>query len=1013
MKIRNRLRLNLFLSLTLPLLVGVIMFIFFTQFRLELRQTVIVNQLASSLDELHQTLTDFTLHPSRENWSHWQRNERTFQSLLKNAAHLDRELYLLQQMEEIGQSVGRIANRVNPGPEETDVSQTLRRAQQLSTRLLTLQELASRQLDDIQGRMDARYRLGVLVLLVSTLVPAALLTIISLFAERPLLPRLKKLQAGIRRIGAGDLTFRLQDKGQDELGDLARAFDDLAEQQQYTLLSLQASETKYRTLVENLPQKVFLKDTDLAYLSCNERFAGDFGVAPEQIGGKTDFDFFPREQAERYERQELQILARGEMVETRENYLIDGKETWINIIKAPVRDPEGEVVGLLGVFWDITARLEAEARANRLASILENTSDYVSTATAKGRLTWINPAGCRMLGLEKKQDFKTLTIRDTHPAWAGRLILEEGLPTAVRQGIWSGENALLDGQGQEIPVLQVILAHKDPTGEVLYLSTIARDLSEHKQAEEEIRRLNRSLEQRVAERTADLEQTVAALEREVRERQRIAQALRESESLYRTLVENIDLGITLIDADYRIVMTNAALGRMLGKPATEFLQKYCYHEFEKRPGICPHCPGREAMASGQPAEVETTGVLDDGTTVQARIRAFPLFAATGRVEGFIEVVEDITERKRAETAIRRSEERFRKFFELGLVGMAITSADKYWLEVNDRLCSMLGYSRRELQDLTWLALTHPEDLSRDLDQFRQLVCGAANHYTMEKRFLHRNGHIVHTFIGAATVRKTDGTPDYFVKVVEDITPRKKAERRLEKTIVDLQRSNQELEQFAYVASHDLQEPLRMVGSYVQLLARRYRGRLDADADEFIGFAVEGATRMQNLINDLLALSRVSRQNEPFVPVDCNEILATTLKNLHSAIVESGGKIVHGRLPTVQGIASQLRQVFQNLIGNALKFHSEETPKVTISAQWKGPEWVFAVRDNGIGIDPSFFDRVFIIFQRLHNKQEYPGTGIGLAMTKKIVERHGGRIWIESQPGRGTTFYFTLKGDREK
>jgi light-regulated signal transduction histidine kinase (bacteriophytochrome) len=260
--------------------------------------------------------------------------------------------------------------------------------------------------------------------------------------------------------------------------------------------------------------------------------------------------------------------------------------------------------------------------------------------------------------------------------------------------------------------------------------------------------------------------------------------------------------------------------------------------------------------------------------------------------------------------------------------------------------------------------------------------------------------------------------------LRDITERKRMEEdlrqkgeELERFNRDLIRSNKELEQFAYVASHDLQEPLRMVASYLQLLERRYNDKLDNDAREFIAYAVDGAKRMKHIINDLLAYSRIGSWTKPFAPTDCEVVLQETLTDLQIVIAENQAVISHDLLPTVRADAVQLRQLFQNLIGNALKFRSEEPPQIHISARLQpsensrpghvAQEWLFSVADNGIGLEPDFAQRIFAIFQRLHGKQAYPGTGLGLALCKKIVERHGGWIWLESDVGKGSTFYFTM------
>ena len=250
--------------------------------------------------------------------------------------------------------------------------------------------------------------------------------------------------------------------------------------------------------------------------------------------------------------------------------------------------------------------------------------------------------------------------------------------------------------------------------------------------------------------------------------------------------------------------------------------------------------------------------------------------------------------------------------------------------------------------------------------------------------------------------------------LRDVTETRRAEEMLKQIMGELVRSNTELERFAYVASHDLQEPLRMVASYTQLLARRYKGKLDSDADEFIGYAVDGATRMQQLINALLDYSRISTRAKPFAPTDIEEILSQAITNLRASIKENNAVVTYDHLPIINADSTQMVQLFQKRVGNAIKCHSEKQPEVHIGVERNGTEWIFSVRDNGIGIDPQYFDRIFVVFQRLHSRNEYPGTGIGLAICKKIIERHKGRIWVESQPGKGATFYFTIPiGSEEK
>ena len=358
-----------------------------------------------------------------------------------------------------------------------------------------------------------------------------------------------------------------------------------------------------------------------------------------------------------------------------------------------------------------------------------------------------------------------------------------------------------------------------------------------------------------------------------------------------------------------------------------------------------------------------------------------------------------------------SEQRFRTTFEQAAVGMALVSPDGRWLRVNERLCDILGTTREELLQEPITTAVSPDHLGLDAGHREQMLGGEIESFAVEQRTSTRRGTPVWTRTTAAPVARAGGAPDHLVLVIEDVTARLEAQEQLEATLANLERSNRELEQFAYVASHDLQEPLRMVSSYTQLIERRYKDKLDQDGREFIAYAVDGANRMQRLIQDLLRYSRVTTRGQPFVAVDMRAALAEALENLQVAIAEAGAVVTDGDLPVVHGDRTQVVQVLQNLVGNGIKFRrAGQPPRVHVSAARSQEEpgfFTIKVTDNGIGIAATYYDRVFVIFQRLHTKREYPGTGIGLALCKRIIERHGGRIWIEPAPEQGTTVAFTL------
>ena len=355
------------------------------------------------------------------------------------------------------------------------------------------------------------------------------------------------------------------------------------------------------------------------------------------------------------------------------------------------------------------------------------------------------------------------------------------------------------------------------------------------------------------------------------------------------------------------------------------------------------------------------------------------------------------------------------FFALRLI--RITGGRTAWVLIALALCFMALRRGIKLWRLLSGDFTDPADLFDDAASLAISLCMLAAVWWIPPLFLtvQRAAETLRQAkeeLELKVAARTEELRDANIHLSVELDERRRAEEKMAQYAGELKRSNAELEQFAYVASHDLQEPLRMVASFTQLLAKRYQGKLDEDADEFIGFAVDGANRMQMLINDLLAFSRVETRGKPLEPTDCEAVLSHTLADLAAMVQETRAVVTHDPLPTVPADAVQMGQIFQNLLINALKFKGRETPKVHISARWQGGEWIFGVQDNGIGIDPQHQERIFAIFQRLHRREDFPGTGLGLALCKKIAERHGGRIWVESEPGRGSTFYFTIPGGKE-
>jgi PAS domain S-box-containing protein len=387
----------------------------------------------------------------------------------------------------------------------------------------------------------------------------------------------------------------------------------------------------------------------------------------------------------------------------------------------------------------------------------------------------------------------------------------------------------------------------------------------------------------------------------------------------------------------------------------------------------------------------------------------------GPVDGVTERYADRTTASHIERdtdALRDSEERFRSAFEASPTGLAIVELGGRFRAVNRSMSNILGYSRAELLVRTFRDITHPEDLEVTVALRERLVAGEMESFQLEKRYLHKTGRIVWGMLTLSLVRGAGGEPAYIVSQIIDITARKEAEEALARHAAELERSNAELEQFAYVASHDLQRPLRTVGSYTQLLAERYGDRLDDRAERWIGYIIAGVNRMRQLIDDLLTLARVGMDGEAFVPTDTGAVVIRMWESVRGHNGPDDAALTSDVLPTIIADPVQLEQLFQNLLGNALKYRRTDLAlRVHVAADRHIENgvacWELTVSDNGIGLDMVNAERIFQIFQRLHREDEYAGTGIGLAICKKIVQRHGGRIWVISAPSEGAAFHFTM------
>ena len=517
---------------------------------------------------------------------------------------------------------------------------------------------------------------------------------------------------------------------------------------------------------------------------------------------------------------------------------------------------------------------------------------------------------------------------------------------------------------------------------------------------------------RLVSQNEHLETLIAEAAREIVARKQAETYLAGLESRARGLLEAAPDAILVVDAEGKIVLLNARAeklygyerGELLGLPS-EILSPERMREERRRLRAAFNENPRSIM---MPSSTEPFGLRKDRSEFPLEAQLSPVETTDGLL--IVAVVRDISVRKAAEKHLAQMEGRYRGLLEAAPDAMVLVNQAGEVVLVNCQTEKMFGYDRKELVGSSARKLASAGSVERLAASTRREADGSfaeQTHTSIDLDGCHRDGSPFPIEVMLSSFATADeGT--LLSVAIRDVTVRKQAEARLLQTVADLDRSNEELSQFAYIASHDLQEPLRMVTSYTQLLSKRYAGKLDADADEFIAYAVDGAERMQRLIKDLLAYSHVGTKGKELSATSSEQALESALMNLGAAIEDSGALVTHDPLPGVLADERQLVQLFQNLVGNAIKYQSPGVPLIHVSfVKESHTKWMFSIRDNGLGIEPRYFERIFGMFQRLHRREEFDGTGIGLAICKKIVERHGGSISVESRPGQGSTFRFGL------
>jgi len=834
-------------------------------------------------------------------------------------------------------------------------------------------------------------------LLVSTFLLMAIALTGAWLLSRRICGPIQELRAGAERIGGGDLGHRMRIQTGDEIELLALAFDRMAASLSQSRASLErnvadrtrelaAERERLQVTLSSIGDAVIAVDMSGKVSLMNKVAETLTGYSEEESIGRplpAVFNIVNERTRQPAPNPVARVLREGKVTGLANHTALiarDGVERAIADSAAPITDEHGETLGVVLVFRDVTQEREAQKEVRRLAMISEQAAEGILVTDLDGNITFVNDAWAAMHGYEREE------LIGKHPSvfYTEERADTELLPLTEKARLKGHHAAVIEHlrkDGTTFPTQMTSSVFSDEEGAPIGMVDFATDITERMRAEG---------------------------------------ALRASENRYRTLLENLPQKIFLKDNNSVYLTCNENFAADLGITPAQSVGKTDYDFFPRDLAEKYRADDKTVIESGEAIDVEEAYIKDGREMIVNTVKV-PVKDESGHVTGVLGIFWDITERKRAEEALRESRARFQTLVEQAGDAIFVVDMKGRILDVNSQACESLGYAREELVQFN-IADVDIEVVSHEhRERFWQQVT-PGHPTTFEGTQKRKDGTTFPVEVRLAVLEP--GPEKTLIGLVRDITERKAAEQqvqdyagKLESLNAEFQRSNRDLREFTYTVSHDLQEPLRKIHTFGQFLEEDCGDDLPAEGRDHLHRMQDAAIRMRTLIRHLLDLARVGTRGGELVPVPPRQVIDAVLESMSHYTAECGAKVtVKGELPSVRADAVQLEQVFQNLLGNALKFRSpERVPQVTIEGRAEGELAVFSVADNGIGIEERFLKKVFGIFQRLHTREEYEGAGVGLALCEKIIHRHSGTIWVDSEPGKGSTFYFTLpiaRGEKE-